>query len=102
MKTPINLPHSVNPRVPEAHAPFFHSTAVQIRFNDVDMLGHLNNNIYFTFMDLAKARYFNDIAGHLVNWGEINMAVVNINANFYAPSFIDSPQSHHGTACGGY
>ena len=90
MKSPVNIPKSVNPRVPEPRAPFFHSTPVQIRFNDVDMLGHLNNNIYLTFMDLAKARYFNDIAGHLVNWSEINMAVVNINVNFYAPSYIDS------------
>ena len=90
MKTPVKVPKSTNPRVPEPRAPFFHSTPVQIRFNDVDMLGHLNNNIYLTFMDLAKARYFNDIAGHLVKWNEINMAVVNINVNFYAPSFIDS------------
>ena len=29
--------------------PFKHSVKVQMRFNDIDMLGHLNNSVYFSY-----------------------------------------------------
>lgn len=28
---------------------FRHSVPVQLRFNDLDPLGHVNNSVYFTF-----------------------------------------------------
>ena len=33
---------------------FKHSVPVQLRFNDADALGHVNNSVYFTFYDLGK------------------------------------------------
>lgn len=88
MKTPVKLPLSTNPRVAEPQAPFFHSMPLQIRFNDIDLLGHLNNSVYLEMMDLGKATYFNDVLGANLNWHEINMAIVNINADFLAPAFL--------------
>ena len=32
---------------------FRHHTDVQIRFNDIDILGHVNNTVYFSFYDTA-------------------------------------------------
>lgn len=88
MNKPIQIPPSANPRVPEPDAPFHHMLPLQIRFNDIDLLGHMNNGTYLTMMDLGKAHYFNDVLGQRVNWHEINVAVVNINVNFYAPTFL--------------
>ena len=34
-----------------------HSMPVQIRFNDVDQYGHVNNNAYFAYYDLGKQDY---------------------------------------------
>ncbi len=90
MKQPIEFPPSTNPRVPEPIAPFYHAVPLQIRFNDIDMLGHMNNGVYLTFMDLGKAHYFNDVMENRVDWHNINVAVVNINVNFYAPTYLDS------------
>ncbi|MCM1448890.1 MAG: acyl-CoA thioesterase [Clostridiales bacterium] len=87
---PIQLPLHENPRVPTPATPFYHMVPLQIRFNDIDMLGHLNNGTYLTFMDLGKAHYFNDVLGSEIDWHRINMAIVNINVNFYAPTFLTS------------
>ena len=38
-----------------------HTLPVQLRFNDIDILGHLNNTVYFSLYDLGKARYMEDI-----------------------------------------
>lgn len=66
-----------------------HRMPLQIRFNDIDMLGHLNNSVYLTMMDLAKARYFEAANGGPVDIRTIGVVVVNVNANFCAPTFLD-------------
>lgn len=66
-----------------------HRMPLQMRFNDIDLLGHLNNSVYLTMMDLAKARYFRDVNGGEVDIRELGIVVVNINANFCAPTFFN-------------
>ncbi len=65
---------------------FHHRLPVQMRFNDIDMLGHLNNSVYLTFMDLAKARYFEAVEGEVVDITSVGIVVVNINVKFFAPT----------------
>ena len=83
---PRYLPPSSNLRVADAAHPFYHAIDLQTRFSDYDMLGHLNNNVYLTFMDMAKARYFQAVNPEPVDWKEAGVVVVNINCSFYAPS----------------
>lgn len=64
-----------------------HRMPLQMRFNDIDMLGHLKNSVYLTFMDLAKARYFEAVNGGEVDIRKMGVVIVNINANFCAPTF---------------
>ena len=40
---------------------FRHRLPIQIRFNDVDRYGHVNNNAYFAFYDLGKEDYLNNV-----------------------------------------
>ncbi len=40
----------------------FHcSTSITIRFRDLDAFGHVNNAVYFTFMEMARVAYFTQI-----------------------------------------
>lgn len=82
------IPEGTNEKVPVLPRPFRHAVPVQLRFNDIDMLGHLNNAVYMTLFDLGKARYFLDVMPEAVNLEHINIVVVNINCNFYAPAYI--------------
>lgn len=70
---------------------FRHSMDVQVRFNDIDALGHVNNNVYLQFFDLGKYDYFRQTVG--VDLGDNRPAavVVNINCDFMAPTFIEEP-----------
>ncbi|MDD2960683.1 MAG: acyl-CoA thioesterase [Muribaculaceae bacterium] len=71
----------------ESNCPFHHSMPIQIRFNDVDTLGHVNNSIYFSFFDLGKANYFTAVKGGSVDWDKVDIVVANINCDFLAPMF---------------
>ncbi|MCM1484540.1 MAG: acyl-CoA thioesterase [Muribaculaceae bacterium] len=83
---PSLLP-SANPRVPAAQHPFRHCMPMQIRFTDIDMIGHLNNNVYLTFMDLAKIDYFTTLRPGEIDMHNLNMVVVHIDVDFYSPTF---------------
>ena len=65
---------------------FRHALPVQIRFNDVDQYGHMNNSSYFSLYDLAKTSYLRDVFGNK-DWHHIGIVVANINADFLAPVF---------------
>lgn len=71
--------------------PFRHRMNVQIRFNDIDTLGHVNNAVYFTYFDLGKAKYFETVLGGNVDWGNVNVVIANVNCNFFAPVFFNEP-----------
>ena len=51
-----------------------HSMPVQIRFNDVDQYGHVNNNAYFAYYDLGKQDYLIAHKGEFFKrWLELGM-----------------------------
>ena len=78
-----------NTRVPEPLFPYRHNLPVQMRFNDVDMFGHVNNTVYLEFFDLAKLEYFRAVMGAEFDAHSIALVVVNINCNFFSPTFIE-------------
>lgn len=38
---------------------FHHS--IQVRYSDMDMLGHANNAVYLTYLELARLEYFREV-----------------------------------------
>lgn len=64
---------------------FKHSTPIQIRFNDVDVLGHVNNAVYLTYYDTAKAHYFTSVRKEKVDWKHVDTVIANVNCAYMAP-----------------
>lgn len=60
-----------------------HILPLQIRFNDVDKFGHVNNTIYFQFYDTAKTDYIATVCKG-IDWGQLAIVVVKIEAEFMA------------------
>lgn len=59
-----------------------HHIPVQLRFNDIDILGHLNNTVYFSLFDLAKARYFEATREGKMNWQKVESVIANVNCSY--------------------
>lgn len=47
---------------------FKHKTSIQVRFKDVDMMGHINNAEYFSYVELARLNYFDAVVGKDADW----------------------------------
>lgn len=71
---------------PMAAEAFRHSTPCQLRFNDIDALGHVNNNVYLQFFDLGKYMYFTEVMGDSFDMEHLAVVVVNINCDFFQPA----------------
>jgi len=67
------------------------SLPIQIRFNDIDALGHINNNVYFSFFDLGKTTYFEDLKASYVSWTDGIVVIARIEVDFIAPVFYKEP-----------
>ena len=66
---------------------FHHSYPLQLRFNDIDSLGHVNNSVYFTFYDLGKSRYFETVKKQSIDWRKADVVIANVNADFLSPIY---------------
>ena len=73
-----------NENIPDVDA-FRHRADVQLRFNDVDVLGHVNNTVYLSFYDLGKALYFTAVRGRKMDWTNVDRVIANINCSYLAP-----------------
>lgn len=62
-----------------------HTLPLQLRFNDVDMMGHVNNAVIMEFFDLGKSHYFAD-AGLPVTpeEGDFCVMVVHLEVDFHS------------------
>lgn len=64
---------------------------IQIRFNDLDALGHVNNNMYFSFFDLGKINYFEKVKASKFSWMAGTIVVARIETDFYSPIYYKEP-----------
>ncbi len=64
-------------------------TDIQIRFSDIDMLGHVNNIVLQNYYDLGKMQYFIDVLGFPPLWQDEAFIVVNTNTSYFEEVLVD-------------
>lgn len=62
---------------------FNHTLSLQIRFNDIDRLGHVNNAVVQEFFDLGRISYFNSTLGDLLGKEGQQLVIVSYKTDFY-------------------
>ena len=61
---------------------FRHAVPLQLRFNDIDVLGHVNNNAQLGVCEVGKTEFYNALRGRLADWRRVEDVIVNINCTF--------------------
>ena len=56
-----------------------------VRFRDVDVLGHVNNAVYFTYMEQARTEFWLYLFG-LNNLSQISFIVAHAECDFRVPA----------------
>lgn len=68
---------------------FNHKTTAHTRFNDIDMLGHVNNSVYGNFFDGGRFDYFRDVVKVNKFTNELWIVLATISVDYVRPIFLD-------------
>lgn len=65
---------------------FKYKTAIEIRFADLDALGHVNNAIYFTFLEIARTKYWQQAIDW--DWEKTGVIIAHASIDYIRPIFL--------------
>ena len=66
-------------------------TKLQVRFNDLDMAGHVHNSEYLNYFEIGRIDYFNQVITDNWNWKEKGILVARNEVDYLKPThFYDS------------
>ena len=58
---------------------------IQIRFADIDSMGHVNNAVYLSYFEFTRVYYFNKILGKNWDWESKGIILANTELSFIKP-----------------
>ncbi len=64
-------------------------TDIQIRFTDIDMLGHVNNVVLQQYYDLGKVDYFRNVLNLPALWNEEAFIAAATSTNYFEEVRVD-------------
>jgi acyl-CoA thioester hydrolase len=66
---------------------FRFNVTVEVRFEDVDVMGHVNNAKYFTYMEQGRITYFDEVMGVDRTGDGISVILADAACSYKAPLF---------------
>jgi acyl-CoA thioester hydrolase len=62
-----------------------HVERIPIRWGDMDAMGHVNNTVYFRYMEQARIGWFDALVPEDEAWQSTGIVIVNASCNFKRP-----------------
>lgn len=59
-----------------------HVERIPIRWGDMDAMGHVNNTVYFRFMEQARISWFDRLVPEDAAWQSTGIVIVNASCNY--------------------
>jgi acyl-CoA thioester hydrolase len=66
---------------------FKYRTSIAMRFADIDMMGHVNNAVYFTFMEIGRTKYWKQAINW--DWRTTGVIIGQASIDYILPIFLD-------------
>ena len=64
-------------------------TTVEIRFADIDAMGHVNNAVYFSYFEQARMAYFKERVARIWDWNEDGIIVARNEIDYVFPVLLN-------------
>jgi acyl-CoA thioester hydrolase len=73
----------------ENQLPFNSIIPIQVRFNDVDMLGHVSNTVYQNYYDAGKLHYFEEVLPDM-DYVKTGVIAASVKIDYLKPILLTS------------
>lgn len=70
-------------------ASYKHVIPIQVRFNDVDRLNHVNNSCYLSYFELGRVKYFNHVFKGVINWDKSGFVLARTEIDHVIPIYLN-------------
>ena len=62
-----------------------HRTTLQVRFRDIDAFGHVNNAVFFSYVELARIRYLLDVLRPDEPFDRLPLILARVELDYRSP-----------------
>ncbi len=66
-----------------------YSTPVQVRFADIDRMGHVNNATVLTYFEIGRLAYFDEVIGKSNDWSGRGLILAHTEVDYIHPIFVE-------------
>jgi len=66
-------------------AEYRHRTTLQVRFRDIDAFGHVNNAVFFSYVELARIRYLLDVLQPDEGFDRLPLILARVELDYRSP-----------------
>ena len=63
------------------------ATPIEIRFSDIDQLGHVNNAVYLSYLEHARTKLFDEYFP-FIDWSKQALILAKVEINYLRPVFL--------------
>ncbi len=68
---------------------------IQVRFSDIDVMGHVNNAVYLSYFEMTRVHYFKELLGQDWDWKSHGILLVRNEIDYIKPILIQhTPEIH--------
>lgn len=66
---------------------------IQVRFSDLDVMGHVNNSVYLSYFEMARVLYFTPLMGQNWDWQKNGVLLKKNEIEYHLPVLLhDQPE----------
>lgn len=66
---------------------------IQVRFSDLDIMGHVNNSVYLSYFEYTRVHYFGQLLGRNWDWNREGVLLVKNEVEYKKPVLLsDEPE----------
>jgi acyl-CoA thioester hydrolase len=65
--------------------PFSHRTTLEVRFRDIDAFGHVNNAVFFSYVEQARIRYLLDVLQPATPFDRMPLILARVELDYRSP-----------------
>lgn len=62
---------------------------IQVRFSDIDMMGHVNNSVYLSYFEMARVYYLKQVFGENWDYGVNGFLLARTEIDYIKPIFLN-------------
>lgn len=70
---------------------------IQVRFADLDVMGHVNNSVYLSYFEMTRVHYFKELVGTNWDWRKEGVLLVRNEIDYVKPILLNDEPTIHMT-----